>query len=273
MSNPNPIIQEAIERAGNPEKYRLVVMFSGGKDSLTVAHYCAFTLGLNIELVYLNTGIGTTENRDYVLGVAKKYNWKLTEIHPLPHETYEIYVKRFGFPRQGMHGAVMGYLKYHPLRKWNREQKKIKGDNIILISGRRKAESKRRSNRKTYSKTVNIVDGMLICAPLWNWTDSQVWQYLHDNNIDKNSDLCPVYKTLHMSGDCLCGAFSRQDESRLISIFHKDLSDKIKALEDKYGGSWGRGISITEAIKQGRLDKFFCSECYYEQMEITVTTK
>jgi len=222
-----------------------VGLFSGGMDSLTACHYAEVK-----EVLYCKTGIGI--NFDYVLETCKKLSWKLNVVEPKENESFEDFVRKFGFPHQPMHGAVMGFLKWHPLRKWHRENKER---DIVFVSGRRRKESQRRmmKNIQEYEKT----EGMVFCSPIKDWTKPQVFDYLKENDLE----LSPTYATMHMSGDCFCGAFSRKGESFLLKVFHKELSAKIKALEEKYNSSWGNYTSMKELNNQTTLDDLVCMEC------------
>lgn len=95
-------------------------------------------------------------------------------------------------PRSGIHSAIMGYLKWRPMRKWAREN-----PGVCFVSGRRKKESKRRMRLQKYIDKPE--KNMLFCSPLFYWNTSQVWNYIKSNVLE----ICPVYQTLHISGDCL----------------------------------------------------------------------
>ena len=226
-----------------------VGLFSGGKDSLASCHYAKVK-----KVVYCHTGIGL--NFDYVLKMCDKLGWNLTVLYPKENEDYESFIKKFGFPHYMMHSGVMAYLKMHPLRKYFYEQTRL-GRTIIWISGRRKAESARRKRMVSNKTARSHFDGMDWYSPLFEWNTPQIYQYLKDNNLE----LSPIYSTMHMSGDCFCGAFSKRGESFLLNIFHKELANKIKILEQKYNSKWGNKTSMTEASKQGTLDDLICSEC------------
>jgi len=226
-------------------------LFSGGKDSLVACHLMQNELN---GVLYCKTGIGIPENFEYVKQTCKKLNWKLNIVEPKETETYENFVKKFGFPHAGIHSVIMGYLKYHPMRKWAKTQAK-KDNNIIFISGWRKAESKRRM--RTIKKAKTIMEGMTFLSPIANWTNSQVWNYIKKNNLE----ISPVYKTMHLSGDCLCGAFSELGESELLATFHKELAEEIAKLEKKYHGRWGNQSSMTGAMKQSKISNFICADC------------
>jgi 3'-phosphoadenosine 5'-phosphosulfate sulfotransferase (PAPS reductase)/FAD synthetase len=227
-------------------------MFSGGKDSLVACHKFSKERGLK-EVVYCDTGVGL--NLEYVKNTCKKFNWKLNIVKPLPKETYEVFVERFGFPHQGMHSTVMGFLKWHPIRKWNREQKKA-GRKIIFVSGRRKNESKRRLRMKS-NKELITTDGMTFYSYIYNLSTPDVWSYIHENNLERS----PTYETMHLSGDCLCGAYSSKGESDWLTVFHPEMAERFRKLEQKYGGKWGNQISLTDMKSQTKLDDLICSEC------------
>ena len=100
---------------------------------------------------------------------------------------------------------------------------------------------------------------MLFCSPLFYWNTSQVWNYIKSNELET----CPVYQTLHICGDCLCGSFAEKEEAELIATFHPEAANQIQLLENEYGGKWGNGSSIKGALKQNKITDFVCSECMY----------
>ena len=233
-------------------------LFSGGKDSLVTCHkaWKDGLLGDNPKVLYCRTGVGL--NEEYVKEICSKFGWELIIVEPAPHETYEIFVKRFSFPHEGMHSAVMGFLKWHPMRKWYNQQKKL-GRDIIFLSGRRKKESKRRMRMKSNKKLVKT-EGMTFLSYIYEMQTVEVWDYLKENNLQRS----PIYDTMHLSGDCLCGAFSSKGESDWLSVFHPEMAKRFMELEKKYGGKWGNQISITDMEKQTKLDDLVCSECIIE---------
>ena len=200
------------------------------------------------EVVYCRTGVGL--NEEYVKKICNRFNWKLNIVEPKIDESYEDFVRRFGFPHSGIHNVVMGFLKWHPIRKWFYDQKKL-GRKIIYISGRRKNESTRRMRMKTNKRDL-IMDGMHFHSPIFDWSTGQVWVYLEEHKIERS----PIYDTMHMSGDCMCGAFSQKGESAFLQMFHPKLAEWLEDLEKKYGGKWGNQISLTDMKKQQKMNKW-----------------
>lgn len=231
-------------------------LFSGGKDSLSTCRYMWEKGKLN-EVIYCKTGIGLKENVDYVVDTCKKYKWELNILEPRRGETYEDFVKKFGFPHSGIHAVVMSFLKWHPLRYYAREHR---GEGIFFVSGRRRHESKRRMGIAKY-ELETAEKNMTFYSPILNWTDNDVWKYIKNNGLE----LCPVYETLHMSGDCLCGAFSDLGESQLIRTFHSYMAQHIESLEKKYGGAWGNQVSMTGTKEQKMMDSYMCAECIFNR--------
>ena len=226
-------------------------LFSGGKDSLVACHKM-WKEGKLDTVLYCRTGVGL--NEDYVREMCKKFNWKLIIVEPAKHETFEIFVERFSFPHQGMHNTVMGFLKWHPMRTWHRQQKKL-GREIIFISGRRKKESKRRMRMKS-NKEILTTEGMTFWSVIFNMETVEVWDYLKENKLERS----PTYETMHLSGDCLCGAFSSKGESDWLGVFHPEMAKRFLELEKKYGGKWGNQISMTDMQNQTKLDDIDISQ-------------
>ncbi len=227
-------------------------LFSGGKDSLVACHK-AWKKGIMNEVLYCKTGVGL--NEEYVRGICDSFGWKLNIVEPAEHETFDKFVERFSFPHQGMHSAVMGFLKWHPMRKWHSIQKKS-GRDIVFLSGRRKKESARRLRMKSNKERVTT-EGMTFWSYIFDMETVAVWDYLKENDLKRSN----TYDTMHLSGDCLCGAFSSKGESDFLQIFHPELAAKFLALEKKFGGKWGNQISLTDMQHQTKLDDLICAEC------------
>lgn len=230
---------------------KLIGLFSGGKDSLVACHLTNVD-----EILYCKTGIGLDENFSYVVDTCNKYGWKLNIEEP--KFSYEDIIKKMGFPGPQMHSAVMGYLKWHSIRRFERSRR---DEHIGFISGVRQKESKRRF--RAHKQAIERPEGdkhLCFIKPLLYWSNAQLWDYFHKHSMTK----CPVYDTLHLSGDCLCGCFAEPHESKLIAVFHPQMAEHIKNLEEKYGGRWGYGnggMSMRGALKQQTLDSLVCSEC------------
>jgi len=96
------------------------------------------------------------------------------------------------------------------------------------------------------------------------WTDERVWEYINKNGLPRS----PAYKTLHISGDCLCGSFAKKEEAGMIQMFYPGVAQQIEALEAELDASghkhnrWGRtGLTETRTQKKQTPLSILCAEC------------
>lgn len=225
-------------------------LLSGGKDSVVTAHVLAERGELR-GCVYLDTGISTPDVRPFVERLCRDQGWPL-KVYRTPIE-YEWLVGRFGFPGPAGHGIAMNYLKGRPIRAFIKEH-----PNAILASGVRMRESSRRMGT---AREWSRLEGAWCHAPILEWSTERVWAHLRKHDLD----VSPAYWNLHISGDCLCGAFARREETFLVEMFYPDLAVRIRALEDSRRRvssvrcRWGGGPGFDG--KQTRLERYLCSEC------------
>jgi len=218
---------------------------SGGKDSVTTAHYLK-SIGKLSGVVFLDTGISIEGAKDFVRGVAEREGVRF-ESYAAP-VSYEWLVRKYGFPSAGTHSQTVNWLKGRGIRQF---KKAHPGE--WVASGVRRAESRR---RMLTVKEFGTWEGVSIWAPIFDWTTERVWAYVRENALE----LSPAYKTLHISGECLCGAFARPEEGYLLRTFHPVPASRIAALEAETGKRWGRGSEGVSA-PQSRLEQFTCNEC------------
>jgi 3'-phosphoadenosine 5'-phosphosulfate sulfotransferase (PAPS reductase)/FAD synthetase len=270
-----------------PEVRTFVGLFSGGKDSYVAAHMTEKLIKeINSEIndpcrqckfkaLHCKTGIGVKENFEFVNETADKHGWDLTVYEPEPRFSYEEIWRRYGPPHQGMHQGTMMWLKWFQIRKFNRASY---DDGLAFVSGSRKKESRRRMKIKEAVRLNKIGEmkryPILIASPGFYLPTPYMWKYMDDNMLKR----CPVYETLHISGDCCCGAFAERGEAELLWTFHPETAKQIHALEEKYGGIWGRGSSMRGAARQTQLfsstgspqiENVVCAECFIDRVRGT----
>jgi 3'-phosphoadenosine 5'-phosphosulfate sulfotransferase (PAPS reductase)/FAD synthetase len=227
-------------------------LFSGGKDSMTLAHVLASQDMLE-GVVAFDTGIAVPDWRPFIEDVCRQQGWDLTILSTHDSKflkepvTYEALVRRFGFPGPGMHGYFMTYLKGRCISQFRKLH-----PHALLASGVRAGESKRRlSNTRQWS----VMEGMPVWAPLWDWTTEETWKYMHTHGLTR----APAYSTLGISGDCLCGAFASSGERETIAQVYPEVDARLCALEREVSGCWSvgkkrRGVSST-------AERLICVEC------------
>ena len=214
-------------------------MFSGGHDSLCATDIASqhpeFTAAAHV-----NTGIGIDATRKFVRTTSEKRGWPLKEYHAYDEgQVYETMVMEYGFPGPFGHRKMYARLKERALRTMTREHKTKPKDRVMLITGVRKEESARRMGTV---QTINRDGARVWTAPLVDWTGIDKNRHMEARGLERN----PVVDLLHMSGECLCGAFAKPGELEWISSFYPEVGVRIRALEDEVRASgqpackWGQ---------------------------------
>ena len=257
-------IAKAISDHNPIQVYALV---SGGNDS-TVAAHLSVRLGQFVNaLVHINTGIGVRETGEYVREFAKWLRMPLIEKHP-PRD-YDDLVMQYGFPGPAAHRYMYSWLKERPLREVRREAQKGKNRRVMFITGVRTAESRRRMG---HVESVNREGNIVWVAPIKDFDHRDIWAYRDEFDLPRNQ----VVDFLHMSGECLCGAFSKPKELEWVSLWYPEIGERIRRLEERAiqaglrSCRWGPQSSKSLRKAPGPL----CSDCIAEDapaIEISVT--
>lgn len=247
----------------------IAILYSGGNDSTVLAHLFRH---MATHAIHANTGIGIEATRQFVRDTCRGWGLNLIEKHP-PVSYRELVIER-GFPGPGQHWKMYQRLKERCLRQARNDiiQRKY-SERVIFLAGRRAAESQRRTDRaKTGEiKPVEVENSTVRVSPLHNWTA------LDMNTYRKRFPDCPrnpVADHLHMSGECLCGAFAKAGELDEIAFWYPDVAADIHALEADVAAAgnapaerckWGWGAGRDRAgAKSGPL----CSSCAFGQLEL-----
>jgi len=268
--DPNEILDKAIDK----NLTDFYVGYSGGKDSGIALDIVAKNYPDNFKgVLFINTGIATNATVNFVNDYCKQKSYPLFIIKPeqVTKKNGEIYsyenlVLRYGFPKSAFHTSTMFHLKYFPMRKFVNDRIRD-GEKPCIISGVRKFESKRRMQK--FNEYLYNDHKLWFCSPIFYKSNDWVMRYFIENDIKRS----PVYNTLHLSGDCLCGAFAKKEELKLLQMFHPEVFTEIKRLESmikKYGTqtaqkykTWGNHLTATttEVEQQDTLESFICSDC------------
>ena len=207
------VLDKTWKDAGCPPIYAL---FSGGKDSLAATHLASKHLGF-AGCVHVNTGIGIQATRRFVRETCESQSWPLYELHP-PNRTYDDMVLRKGFPGPNAHLYAYVWLKERALHAFTKARK------TLLVSGVRSQESRRRMGK---AKWVTQDAGRTWVAPILDWPVLAVRDYAKIVGLKQSL----VSQHLHMSGECLCGAYAKPGERYLIDAFFPADGQRIKRLE------------------------------------------
>lgn len=248
----------------------VVVLFSGGNDSTVLAHLMRERA---THFAHANTTIGIEQTRQFVRDTSRRFGVPLIEETATGNDTYEALVIDQGFPGPGHHYKMFQRLKERQLRK---VQRRFIGngrrERVIFVAGRRKEESARRTSRWLKGELVEHErDGSVVwCSPLLNWSAADMTAYREQFDVPRNE----VSDMIHMSGECLCGAFAKKNELDEIGFFFPAVVEQIRKLElnVKAAGHpeprcvWGWGADQPMKIsrrhrKAGRL----CDSCEFRQ--------
>lgn len=206
------------------ERVATVGLYSGGDDSTTMVH--AFRGRLDYA-AHCNTGIGIEATRQFVRDTCASWDLPLIEVHPGAGNTYEELVLDRGFPGPAHHFKVYQRLKERGLRQVQRQLvKNPRKQRVLMLAGRRRDESARRSNITALDREGSRV----IVSPLIHWTKADLHAYRREHpDIPRNETAA----LLHMSGECLCGAFAHLGELEEIAYWFPEVAQHILDLEEK----------------------------------------
>lgn len=247
--------REIVETArADHDPVRTFLLFSGGTDSLALMESVG---DLADEIVHINTGIGIPETNQYVRDVIRgHYGRDLTELHPpIPYD--DLVLNQWaGFPGPAAHRFAYILLKERPLRELLRKYRTRNGQRFLLLAGVRTAESTRRMG---HAVPVHREGGQVWVNPILTMTNAEKVALLAERNPPRNE----VSDHLHMSGECLCGAFAKPGELDEIGFFYPHVAERIRDLEHRarHQGikacKWGERPPKKDAMPPGPM----CAGC------------
>ena len=262
-----PLVKDPITRAARildvairrHKPVKVFAMFSGGHDSVCAAHVASQRPEFS-GCVHINTGIGIERTREYVRRTCEDFGWPLLEYHALDHgQDYDEIVFKHGFPGPFAHTMMYNRLKERCIRSLTRDHKTKPSDRVMLVTGVRRAESKR---RMATTQTINRDGARLWVAPLVDWTGSTKNEYMREHDIPRNE----VVDLLHMSGECLCGAFAHPNELEEIGMWFPEEYQRIKDLEARASERgvpcvWGQAPPEDPMIDPQQQELPLCVAC------------
>lgn len=238
------------------------VLFSGGNDSTTLLHLMR-QLGQVSHAVHANTGIGIEQTREFVRDICQRWDIPLIEEHPPVGCTYREMVLDRGFPGPAQHWKMYQRLKERCLDQARGPLgvRRSQSKRALFIAGRRREESARRSDI-----VLHEPDGSVIwVSPLAEWTKLDLNTYRLMFGVPHNE----VADHIHMSGECLCGAFAKQGELEMVGDWFPATVEQIRALEAEIADrddipaerrTWGWG-AYRESVRPSKKTGALCTSC------------
>ena len=254
---------------------RIVVSFSGGKDSQAVLIYAAKKYGNErVEAVFCDTGWEHPLTVNFVKQTCKELGVKLTILQnkrngePLTFEGLCTGMELFPVPKRRVCTLV---LKVEPMIEWILEQ----DDDLIIMQGIRAKESQSRSEMATecmyfaeyfdelkssrlYKKTAvkkwcQRHDASLV-RPIFNWTAQEVIDYILDAGMKPN----PLYKRGASRVGCFPCIMSRQAEIKLVAR-DEEMRNRLIDLETKVNKlKSDKGYGFSGFFTKGIIPERFC---------------
>jgi hypothetical protein len=277
-------------RAGTlPPPDQVLVLFSGGGDSSILAHLMRERAN---AMAHVDTGVSIPACGEYVRAVAAE--WRVPLHVTRPDDTYrDLVLGRVlyktgpkagtpmfaGFPGPAAHALMYQRLKERALERLRTELvgRRGRAGQLVFVGGMRWAESARRFRN---ASEVDPWGAVVWCSPIVWWTDAHMAEYrdrylCHELHEHAPHRLCRlgvlprsvVTEHLHMSGDCLCGAFAKPGELDEIAFFWPEVADRLRALQREAVEAgvrrcqWGAGSQLGDDPASDAAPGPLCARC------------
>jgi phosphoadenosine phosphosulfate reductase len=219
-------IQELGTMGGQP-----YLAFSSGKDSVVLKHL-AERAGIDFDAHYcVCGGVDMPE----AIRFAKEY-------HP------EVI---FDKPEMNMRKVCMSELNMpnHIARFCCRFMKEAHGDGRTILQGIRWAESYKRNKRAMVERCMSGRNALFV-NPIIDWSDADVWRYIHENNLS----YCSVYDEGYTRVGCvMCPQKSGRDMRRDARRWPRIAKYWLSIFEDV----WQARVDAGKPVKQATPQEWF----------------
>jgi len=235
---------------------KILVSYSGGHDSATVLHLMD-KIEIKFDVLTIDTGISTDGHITRIYNeVVNKLNKRLWIYSNNGAEWYKQQVLDNGFAYTPViHTIYYRMLKERALMTALRDFKKHRTDNIMFVTGVRRAESVKRRHTPLISKSGSRI----FCNLIAEFTDEDKHSVMKDNTWFKG-------KTTE---DCMCNWHCKYKLSHLEESpqLHKYMANLESDMRDM--GLWGYGekpdpslVQVGEIDDDEMPDDSLCVNCY-----------
>tara|TARA_A100001037_G_C15099305_1_gene613131 strand:- start:943 stop:1659 length:717 start_codon:yes stop_codon:yes gene_type:complete len=176
--SPQQLLRDTISQYAEGD---LSISFSGAEDVILIDMVAQ--MGLTVDIFTLDTGRLHPETYEFIEQVRSHYGFSIDLLMPTPSDVAKLVKEKglYSFYKDG-HGECCSIRKIEPL--------KTKLESLdAWITGQRKDQSVTRTNLtqvqedKAFSTENHKITKY---NPLADWSLSQVWQYIRENNVPYN---------------------------------------------------------------------------------------
>ena len=193
----------------NDDRFK-IISFSGGKDSVVVAHLVKKALG-SVPLLFSNTGIEFPETVKYTRAFARKNRFKLLEYNA-PNDFMPM-CEKLGPPSRMMRWCC-STQKAAPINEFYRGMK----EQVLSFDGIRSCESKARSKYPRIKNNTKIIK-QLSAYPIFDWSEWEIWAYILLESIEFN----PLYRMGYNRVGCWACPSNSPFDKYLLSKTHPEI--------------------------------------------------
>ncbi len=256
--------QVFIEKNGEESEIRIIVSFSGGKDSTATADLVVKALSNpGITHLFGNTTLEFPLTTQYAERYRKAHPMAAFKIAQNTDQNFYEVCKQIGPPARMMRWCCSMFKTGPITRALNR---KFGDKQILTFYGIRRCESVSRSKYSAVTEnTENVkIQKQTVASPIFEWKDLDVWLYLLTENVDFND----AYRLGYDRVGCWCCPNNNTRAQFLSRIYMAEQSEKWRnflidfarqigkpdAEEYVDSGKWkarqgGNGVAAAEDVK------------------------
>lgn len=184
------------------------VAFSGGKDSTVVLHL-ALQVDPHIPVVFIDSGLEFPETYSYLADLAAAWNLNWQPVTPtisildamLSGGAWDHHATNAaGVHHDFMAAVAHAHTLHGPGELWGVRASEARGRGTCYRAALARHHcdccTTRTQRAQRHGGRYRRSDGTTVYGPIWNWTDTDVWNYLAAHHIPTN----PVYAKLRTLG-------------------------------------------------------------------------